>query len=536
MNRSNVHLLDLPNEMLFGIVKKLDNVDVLYSLFGINNERIDSIAREEIFSNTLNFASTIGDITVLDSMLDRFCNYILPRIHYNVKCLIVEPTYMERILLATHYPKLTELKIFNFQRDSSLHYLTGYVSLLFNLDDSSLRHIFRQQIKKLDLINKDRERAVGSWEEYTKRVYAPILTCFENLKHLNVVERSIPVYPGLSLRYLPSSTFSSSTLTYLCINVITWTDCLCLLDGRLKQLSTLIVKIYRMDTDSSIDHNLNDLPNLKIFSLIHYGLIEEYDNKIVSLVRRMSYLEKLTLYLRVSCKRVFIDPIYLINEFSMDMQRLRSFNFYLSTYNDRNDLVRYLSNNHIEQNYITTVYHEVSNIVCFSVDTATYHVFTLPFEFTKLIFIGNIFPNIIFNYVIELWVHDVVPFKHEFFQRIAQAFPLLERFCLSDFSPTSFAANISSDNIQSHEIVEYPHLTSLDLTRVGNNDIDQFLNESKAHLPHLAELRIFYEDLRIVTNDFTREATRRNCANVTQLITGTQIVGSKDYHIYFPLL
>ncbi|CAF5009942.1 unnamed protein product, partial [Rotaria socialis] len=76
MNRSNVHLLDLPNEMLFGIVKKLDNVDVLYSLFGINNERIDSIAREEIFSNTLNFASTIGDITVLDSMLDRFCNYI----------------------------------------------------------------------------------------------------------------------------------------------------------------------------------------------------------------------------------------------------------------------------------------------------------------------------------------------------------------------------------------------------------------------------------------------------------------------------
>ncbi|CAF4739806.1 unnamed protein product, partial [Rotaria socialis] len=237
----------------------------------------------------------------------------------------------------------------------------------------------------------------------------------------------------------------------------------------------------------------NDLPNLKIFSLIHYGLIEEYDNKIVSLVRRMSYLEKLTLYLRVSCKRVFIDPIYLINEFSMDMQRLRSFNFYLSTYNDRNDLVRYLSNNHIEQNYITTVYHEVSNIVCFSVDTATYHVFTLPFEFTKLIFIGNIFPNIIFNYVIELWVHDVVPFKHEFFQRIAQAFPLLERFCLSDFSPTSFAANISSDNIQSHEIVEYPHLTSLDLTRVGNNDIDQFLNESKAHLPHLAELRIFYE-------------------------------------------
>ena len=122
MNRSNIHLLDLPDEMLFGIVKKLDNVDVLYSLFDIDNERIDRIAREEIFSDTLNFASTIRNIPVIDSMFDRFCDYILPRIHHNVKCLIVEPTSMKRILLAADYPELTELKLFNFHRDTSLHY------------------------------------------------------------------------------------------------------------------------------------------------------------------------------------------------------------------------------------------------------------------------------------------------------------------------------------------------------------------------------------------------------------------------------
>ncbi|CAF1483728.1 unnamed protein product [Rotaria sordida] len=125
MNRSNVHLLDLPNEMLFYILKKLGNIDVLHSLFDINNERLDSITREEIFSYTLNFTSSVHDNTIIDSMLGRFCNYILPRIHYNVKRLIVEPASMERILLATSYPNLTELKIFNFQRDSSLHYFTG---------------------------------------------------------------------------------------------------------------------------------------------------------------------------------------------------------------------------------------------------------------------------------------------------------------------------------------------------------------------------------------------------------------------------
>ncbi|CAF5224876.1 unnamed protein product, partial [Rotaria magnacalcarata] len=136
--------------MLFNILKKLDNVDVLYSLAGINNERLDSITREETFSKILNLSLVIRNTKIIDAVLDRFCNYILPRIHYNVKCLIVEPTSMERILLATDYPNLTELKIFNFQRDSSLRYFK---------DDSSLRYIFKKQITKLDLINKDCEVA-----------------------------------------------------------------------------------------------------------------------------------------------------------------------------------------------------------------------------------------------------------------------------------------------------------------------------------------------------------------------------------------
>src|SRR5271155_1781793 len=106
MNQSNIDLLDLPNEMLFYILNKLDNVDVLYSLFGINNERLDSIIRKKTFSNILNLTSTIDNTTILD----RFCSYILPQIYSNVKCLIVEPVFMERILLATHYPNLTELK------------------------------------------------------------------------------------------------------------------------------------------------------------------------------------------------------------------------------------------------------------------------------------------------------------------------------------------------------------------------------------------------------------------------------------------
>jgi hypothetical protein len=268
---------------------------------------------------------------------------------------------------------------------------------------------------------------------------------------------------------------------------------------------------------------------MKCFSLIYYGLIKEYDNKFVSLFRRMLYLEKLTLYLCVANQGIFMDPINLINEFSICMPRLDSFKFYLSTENDRNDLVRYMSNNDIKQNYVNRGYQEVSNIISSTVGPATYHIFTLPFEFVKLFYIGNIFPNIVFNYVIELNVDDSVPFEHEFFLRIAKAFPLLKTFCIINISTQSHNAKKSSDNIQSYQIAEFPHLTSLDIARTDITYAEQFLSETKTHLPCLDELSVEYED-------FTRDATRRNCANVKQLFTGIQIVGSKDYYIYFPLL
>ncbi|CAF2986919.1 unnamed protein product [Rotaria socialis] len=527
MNQSSVQLLDLPDEVLLNILKKLDNVDVLYALLGIDNERLNSLAREETFSKTLSLVSIIHNTTMVDSILDRFFNYILPQIHDNVKCLTIEPAFMERILLAANYSNLTELKIINFQRDNSSRYFA---------DDSSLRHIFKRQITKLDLFVKDCEREVGSLKDYTKNVFAQVLTSFENLNHLNVTGTMIPASPGLSICYLSSNTFSSSTLTYLCINVSYFTDCLCLLDGRLKHLSTFIVRIYCMDTDLSIVHNLSELPNMEVFSLIHYGLIEEYNDKFVSLVRRMLYLEKLTLYLRIACPSVYMDPISLISEFSVNTSRLHSFNFYLSTENNKNDLARSLSNNNIKQNFTNTGYQEVSSIVSFSACTATHHVFTLPFEFVKLLGIGNIFPNIVFKNVIELCVRDMVPFEHEFFLRIAQAFPRLQRFYISDLSSQSHNWKKSTDIVEPHQIVEYPHLTFLDITRVSIKYVEQLLDETKTHLPSLTELHVRYEDLRVVTEDFTRELTRRNCAKVTRLKTWREIVGSKDFYIYFPLL
>ena len=120
MNRSNVHLLDLPDEILLIILKKLHNVDTLYSLLDKNNGRLNMLAQENSFIHTLKFAS-INE----ESLIDRFCQYILPKIHYHVKCLIFDSVIIECILLATHYPNLTELEIDHFRKEIVFKYFTS---------------------------------------------------------------------------------------------------------------------------------------------------------------------------------------------------------------------------------------------------------------------------------------------------------------------------------------------------------------------------------------------------------------------------
>jgi hypothetical protein len=117
MSRSNINLLDLPDEILLLILKKLNNIDVLYSFIEVNNSHLNSLAQEKIFSDTLNFVSTDNVSAIDQQKLDRFCKDILTKIHSNVKCFILEPLSMERILLAAEYPNLTELKLFNFTQE-----------------------------------------------------------------------------------------------------------------------------------------------------------------------------------------------------------------------------------------------------------------------------------------------------------------------------------------------------------------------------------------------------------------------------------
>ncbi len=77
----------------------------------------------------------------------------------------------------------------------------------------------------------------------TKNVYARIVSFCKNLINFNIDHSCYINCPLLSFSNLPSTTFVSSTLTKLSAAVNDFEDCLCLLDGRLKQLSSFTVTI-----------------------------------------------------------------------------------------------------------------------------------------------------------------------------------------------------------------------------------------------------------------------------------------------------
>ncbi|CAF2898294.1 unnamed protein product [Rotaria sp. Silwood2] len=526
MNQSNIDLLHLPNEILFIILKKLDNMDVLYSLLGVDNQRLDSIVEENTFTNTLNFVLTTptdDTFSIADPILNRFCNSILPRIHYNVKSLILHSISMKHILLTGDYPNLTQLKLFNFNEKIVSSYFTV---------ESPFRRIFQQQITDLILVFEKDFNEISS-VHYTIDVYGYILKFFVNLKHLSIIGLFPHCFPFVQFRDIPLNICFSSTLCKLSISIENLEDCYALLDGRLKQLTTLIVDIIHSKYHSSNIYNTDNLPNLKCFSLTTcYCSTDTYDNRILPLFRRMLNLEELTLNITVVNRTTFIDGTFIYNEIFVHMPRLHMFYFYICTDTETDRLVRHLSKDDIQRTFTKILFQEVESIVNYPCSTVTCHVFSLPFMFEYLCCIGNIFPTIIFNHVKDLSVQDKVPFEHEFFIRIASSFPLLQKLSIINLRPQS--AN-SNDN-QLYSIVKYPYLISLRLMVVYHDYVEQFLNDTKTHLPRLTELAVDDNQLKLVTENFTRDTTRLNCIKVNKLDIDQTKVQSKDFYIYFPLL
>ncbi len=131
LDKTGINILDLPDEILLAISNKLNMVDVLYSLVGVN-QRFDQLVLDPFYIHHLDLTDKSlikTKSSVNNEVLDRICEAILPRINREINKLTVDQHSLERILHAAVYPQLYSLSLVDFQQDKLLPYLIG---ILFN--------------------------------------------------------------------------------------------------------------------------------------------------------------------------------------------------------------------------------------------------------------------------------------------------------------------------------------------------------------------------------------------------------------------
>jgi len=155
------------------------------------------------------------------------------------------------------------------------------------------------------------------------------------------------------------------------------------------------------------------------------------------------------------------------------------------------------------------------------------HIYSYPYTLTYYRNITNNFPGGIFKCVSEISLFDERPFEHEFFLQIAQSFSFIKKFILHN------RESPKNEN-QQWSIIEYSHLTQLDLVRVHENYVEQFLLNTKMSFRNDVYLYVAYDSLQRVTNNFTRDATRINCSKINYLLLFNKPELSCDLRDYFP--
>ncbi|CAF4338237.1 unnamed protein product, partial [Adineta steineri] len=176
------------------------------------------------------------------------------------------------------------------------------------------------------------------------------------------------------------------------------------------------------------------------------------------------------------------------------------------------------SSDDVRQTFIENGYH-VDCYIDYYTDVTTAelgrcHVYSLPFTTEHIQYISSRFPGGVFGNVRVLRVVDTKrSFGKTFFAKISRSFPLLTRLTVSNTieQVEKPSWRLKKFN-ETSSIITYPHLAELVLSDVHIDYVEQFLFSFNTCLPCLNSLHVQYEHLTIITENFTRDATRMNCA------------------------
>jgi hypothetical protein len=234
----------------------------------------------------------------------------------------------------------------------------------------------------------------------------------------------------------------------------------------------------------------------------------------------MINLEKLILYLVITWDETFIDGTYLKKNIINHLPLLREFMFNIHSKFSLYDHIPVLSNEDIQCTFTDFKdYKVISNIDYFPTDrTGQCHIYSYPYTLTHYNDITNNFPGGLFNYVQVVTLFDERPFEHDFFMRIAQAFPFLKDLTITNSEPQKYKEySNSNDENQHFPIIEYPHLIYLKFFQIHDDYAEQFLLDTKTCFLNDIYLSIRNDVLQRVTENLTRDATQNNYSKVKTL-------------------
>ncbi|CAF3380291.1 unnamed protein product [Rotaria sp. Silwood2] len=522
LNSNNINILDLPDEMLRTIFNKLDMIDMLYSLVDVN-QRFDRLVLDSLYIHHLDLAikhSNINKSSIDTQILDRVCSKILPRINDKITKLTVDPFSMEHILGGIHYPQLHSLSLVNYQPKMFSRHLSR----------TTILHLLINQITHLTVnIYLDKTEIPN---ENEPNIFAFILlsgTCLSDLTYFQTLSGKYLTVSSMDISYISCL---SSTLTKLRVNVNAFDDCLYLLNGCLESLSTLIIRIKNINRSSLKIDNTEKLVKLKCFSLATNLYTYFYDNQVVPLLRRMLNLEELTLFLSViRTNSTYIDGNQLHDEILNYMPQLNKFIFSIHTHIINNRIeINLPSNDDIRNSFIKRGFQSIGTCADDKLinNIGNCYIYSLPYQFHDFLYMGSCFQGGKFDKVRLLLMYDKRPFEQKLFKIISQDFLFLQQLLIYNFEPQNNEQHYSST------LITFNHLFQLNLINVHDDYAIQFLSDKNTHLRRLTHLDIEYKTLENVTNYFTNDATRLNCAKIKFLRIYRQFVRPENFDSYFP--
>ncbi|CAF1532681.1 unnamed protein product [Rotaria sordida] len=343
-------------------------------------------------------------------------------------------------------------------------------------------------------------------------IFGKICNMFKNLKYFNF--KSSSDYEQLTFTRLSSIEFSSNLLE-LHVTLDSITDCLYLLD-HLNQLHTMIVVITSYPYSSSSDKPNAILPNLKYFSLTQKSQLLYYYNILIPLLRRMLNLKELHLNFVYGCEPI-IDGNDLKENIINYMSKLNKFSFNIRSCLRLNNQLSQLTNADIQDTFRNFKNNRIVSYVDYfqKANLFHYHIYSYPYKWTFYDNITNNFPGGLYRCVREISLSDEHPFKHEFFCRITQSFPYLEKLRLHNYEAQE------NDNLQSLIVHE--------------TYIDEFLNHCKTCFLKNIHLTVDYNTLKRATNDFTKEETQFNRSKIILLrFLNNDVISVPILKRYFP--